>query len=177
MVLNARPARRAPRLLVAAAVALAAIAPARSLAAQDAAVGAMAPRSVMVETLDGAPLDLGAYIGKVPVVLEFWATWCPLCRELEPAMRAAHAKHGRDARFVVVAVSVNQTPARVKAHAERHAMPFEIVFDRKGAASGAFDVFATSTVIVIDRSGKIVYVGQGGDQDIEGAVRGALAAR
>jgi thiol-disulfide isomerase/thioredoxin len=144
--------------------------------AQDSAlpVGSDAPRSVTVESLDGKPVDLGRYIGRQPVVIEFWATWCALCKELEPAMRAAHAKYGGRVAFLAVAVSVNQSPERVKLYAQRHQLPGEILFDRRGAASGAFGVLATSTVIVLDRAGKVVYSGQGGEQDIEGAVRKAL---
>lgn len=155
---------------------LVALAAPGTLRAQDAAlgVGSQAPRSVMVETLDGKPADLGRYIGKVPVVLEFWATWCPLCKELEPTMKAAHAKYGSRVKFVGVAVSVNQTPARAKAYAAQHQLPLEVYFDRKGAATAAFDVFATSTIVVLDRNGKVVYSGQGGEQDIEGAIRKAL---
>ncbi|MDQ3699012.1 MAG: TlpA family protein disulfide reductase [Gemmatimonadota bacterium] len=148
----------------------------RVLAAQDAplAVGRQAPSNVVVEALDGTPVSLARYVGKTPVVLEFWATWCSLCEELEPAMRAAHAKYGAQVKFVGIAVSMNQSPARVRAYAQKHKLPLEILFDRKGAATAAFDVFATSTVVVLDRGGKVVYIGHGGDQDIDAAVRKAL---
>jgi hypothetical protein len=38
-------------------------------------VGARAP-VVQVHDLDGRPVDLGRYLGKQPVFLEWWATWC-----------------------------------------------------------------------------------------------------
>ena len=50
----------------------------RALPAQDPLglpVGAKAPGAV-VQTLDGKRVDLSSYIGKGPVVLEFWALWC-----------------------------------------------------------------------------------------------------
>ena len=68
------------------------------------AVGETAP-SGPLETLDGKTVDLSAYLGKTPVVLEFWATWCGNCKQLEPAMRAAMTKHGAKVKFVTVAVS------------------------------------------------------------------------
>ncbi len=60
------------------------------LGAQDIGlpIGTKAP-AVAVEDLDGKPVDLGAYLGKQPVLLEFWATWCPLCQALEPGPRGA----------------------------------------------------------------------------------------
>ncbi|MBC7790194.1 MAG: TlpA family protein disulfide reductase [Anaerolineae bacterium] len=146
-----------------------------ALNAQDASldIGSKAP-SAVVQTLDGKPFDIGRYIGKTPVVLEFWATWCSLCKDLEPALRAAHTKFGKQVKFVGIAVSINQTPQRVKLYAAKHKLPLEIYFDKKGDASTAYDVIATSTIVVIDRKGMVVYTGQGGDQDIEAAIKKAL---
>src|SRR5690606_23602539 len=52
------------------------------------------PPAVEIEDLDGAPVDLGQYIGKKPVLIQFWATWCPLCEELKPQLDAARARFG-----------------------------------------------------------------------------------
>ncbi len=154
------------------ALALAIAAPLR---AQEGSLplGSKAPGAV-VETLDGKRVDLAQYIGKTPVLIEFWATWCPNCQALEPAIKAAHKKYGRQVRFLGVAVSVNQTPQRARLYAQKHKLPLEVLFDRKGAATSAYNVFATSTIVVIDRKGTIVYTGQGGDQDIEAAIKKAL---
>jgi thiol-disulfide isomerase/thioredoxin len=144
-------------------------------AAQDLGieVGKRAP-SAVVRTLDGKAVDLGAYVGKTPVFLEFWATWCPLCRKLEPALLAAEKKYGARMKFIGVAVSVNQTPARVKAYTAKHGLKHLIVFDTEGYAADAYDAPATSYVVVVDRTGKVVYTGLGGDQNLEAAIKKAL---
>ncbi len=162
-------------LLAAAALAAAVPALAAPAAAQASgiAVGTKAPAAA-VETLDGKPADLAQYIGKTPVLLEFWATWCGNCKQLEPAIHAAAKKHAGKVKFVGVAVSVNQSPARVKLYAERHALPLETFYDRKGFASDAYEVPATSYIVVLDRAGTVVYTGVGGDQDIEAAIAKAL---
>ena len=146
------------------------------LSAQDIGLelGTMAPASAAVETLDGKPADLSAYVGKGPVLLEFWATWCGNCAQLEPTMKAMHAKYGSRVAFVGVAVSVNQSPERVKLYVEKHALPWTTVFDRKGNASGAYDAPATSYVVILDKAGKVVYTGLGGSQDLETAIKKAL---
>jgi peroxiredoxin len=147
--------------------------PARAAAQESGIeVGAKAPAAVL-ETLAGKRVDLADYIGKTPVLIEFWATWCPNCKELEKPIEAAHRKYGKEVRFLGVAVSVNQSPERVRVYAQRHKLPLEVLFDRRGNATAAYDVPATSYVVVIDRSGTIVYTGLGGDQDIEGAIRRA----
>lgn len=140
-------------------------------------VGTMAP-AAMVESLDGRPVDLASFMGHgKPVVLEFWATWCPLCRKLEPAMQAARTKYAGEVTFVSVGVSANQSPERQRAHATSNAIGGEFVFDRNDLAVKAFSVPHTSYVVVIDATGKVVYTGVGAEQDIEAAVRKGLDAR
>jgi peroxiredoxin len=145
------------------------------LAAQDLgiALGEKAPGGPL-ETLAGQTVDLSSFIGKQPVVIEFWATWCGNCKQLEPAMRAAITKHGAQVKFVTVAVSVNQSFERVKAWQAANKMPGELLYDRKGTVSGAYDVPATSYVVVIDKTGKVVYTGVGGTQNLDAAIRKAL---
>jgi thiol-disulfide isomerase/thioredoxin len=152
----------------AAAIVALAAAPA---AAQDLgiAVGEKAPGGPL-ETLTGQTVDLASYLGKQPTVIEFWATWCGNCKQLEPALRAAHAKYGTTVRFVTVAVSVNQSIQRVKAWQRANTMPGDMLYDRKGTVSGAYDVPATSYVVVADKTGKIVYTGVGGTQNIDAAI-------
>jgi thiol-disulfide isomerase/thioredoxin len=137
-------------------------------------IGSKAPAAVAVETLDGKPFDLGQYVGKTPVLLEFWATWCPNCKQLEPAMLEATKKYAGKIKFVAVAVSVNQSPERVKLYAEKHRMPMEIYYDRKGNAADVFDAAATSYIVVLDKNGTVVYTGLGGTQNIDAAVRKAV---
>lgn len=163
--------RFAPALALAFVLAL----PATSLRAQESgiAVGATAP-TVVLESLDGAAVDLAQFIGKKPVVLEFWASWCGNCKQLEPRIEAAHRKYGQQVEFIGVAVSVNQTVDRVKRYAERYNLPMRMLYDAKGVASDAYDVPATSYVVVINRAGKVVYTGAGGTQDIEAAIRKGL---
>lgn len=157
----------------AAAIVAIAAAPA---AAQDAGIpiGEQAPGGPL-ETLAGQTVDLASFLGKQqPTVIEFWATWCPSCKQLDPAMRAAHAKYGKTVRFVTVAVSVNQSVQRVKAWQAANKLPGELLYDRKGTVSGAYDVPATSYVVVADKTGKVVYTGVGGTQNIDAAIRKAM---
>jgi thiol-disulfide isomerase/thioredoxin len=145
------------------------------VAAQDQigiAVGSK-PAAVAVEDLDGNAVDLGQWIGKTPVVFQFWATWCPICKELEPKVRAATERYGDSVAFVVVAVGVNQSPRSVRRYLEKHAEPGPVVWDGKGAAVRAFEAPGTSYVVALDRSGAVVYTGFGADQDIQGAFAAA----
>lgn len=135
-------------------------------------VGESAPGGPLV-TLAGTTVELSSYMGKTPVVIEFWATWCGNCKQLEPAMRAAMTKYGAQVRFVTVAVSVNQSFERVKAWQKANKLGGELLYDRKGTVSGAYDVPATSYVVVVNKAGKVVYTGVGGTQNIDAAIKKA----
>jgi thiol-disulfide isomerase/thioredoxin len=134
------------------------------------------PPPVTVETLNGDTVSFARWVGKKPVIVEFWATWCPICEELLPRMEAALKKYGDRAEFVVVAVAVNQSKNSVRRHLEKHPMPFTFVWDGKGAAVRAFQAPSTSYIAVLDSRGKVVYTGVGEDQNIEAAMQKAIAA-
>lgn len=157
-------------LALAAALVLAAPAGAQELGLP---VGTAAPAAA-VQTLDGKATDLARYYGRTPVLVEFWASWCPNCKALEPQLQRIAREHGAKVKLVGVAVSVNQTPQRVRLYAEKYKVPMEFLWDAQGKATEAYDAPATSYVVLVDRAGKIVYTGQGSDQDLEGAVRKAL---
>jgi thiol-disulfide isomerase/thioredoxin len=135
-------------------------------------LGVEAPPAA-VATLDGKPANLSQHIGKGPVVMYFWATWCPVCKELTPSLTAIAGKYTGKVTLVNVAVSVNQSPALAQRYVTAHKMGGVQYFDTKGDATGEYDVPATSYVVVVDKGGKIVYTGVGGDQGpkIEAVIR------
>jgi thiol-disulfide isomerase/thioredoxin len=136
-------------------------------------VGARAP-AVSVQSLDGKQVDLGRYIGKTPMLIEFWATWCGNCRELMPALLDAEKKFGKKVKFVAIAVAINQSPERVRRYLAAHPMPHDFYYDVDGKAAGAFDAPATSYVVMLDKTGRVVYTGLGGKQNLEAAIKKGL---
>lgn len=163
-----RPRRRLPALVASGALAFAcALALPAGVRAQDAGgipVGSKAP-VVGVQDLTGRIVQVPS--AGAPVLLEFWATWCPNCEELEPRMKAVHAKYGSRVRFYAVAVNVNESPARVSRHVASRKLAYPVYYDASGAATREYDVPATSFVVVTDASGRIVYTGLGGDQKLD----------
>ena len=133
-------------------------------------VGAPAP-VVTVNDLDGKPVNLGQWIGKKPVLLEFWATWCPNCEELLPRLKQAWKTYGAQVEFIGVNVTVNQKPDRVRRYIAEHEIPFLVLFDDQATSIRAYQAPSTAYFVIADASGKVVYTGLGVDQQFEAALQ------
>ncbi len=120
--------------------------PAQALAGGDAAP------ALELEGLAG-PVNLAALKGRV-VYLDFWASWCPPCRQSFPWMDEMLARHGA-AGLAVVAVNVDRQ--RAPADQFLRAVPSRatIAFDPEGASPKRFGARAMPTSFVIGRDGRI----------------------
>lgn len=159
------------RFVLVGAVALALVtAPAEGQGESGLKIGSSAP-VVSVNDLDGKPVNLGQWIGKQPVMLEFWATWCENCEALLPRVTAAKKAVGDKVHFLGVNVTVNQSPERVRRYIAQHEIPFQVLYDDKGTSTRAYEAPATSYIVIVDAAGKVVYTGVGADQRFEPALK------
>lgn len=133
-------------------------------------VGEPAP-ALVLHDLDGQPYDIREVLGKRPILIEFWATWCPLCERLFPQLRAAADHYGDSIEFLGVNVTVSQTREVVRKYVMEHQAPFRVLWDDEGEGVRAYDVTGTSLIVIIDRAGKVAYTGYGEDQDIGSVLR------
>ena len=138
-------------------------------------IGDLAP-VVSVTDLDGKLVDLGAVLGKRPVLLEFWATWCGPCNELMPRVDSAHARYGDRVTFVGINVSLGETPEGVRAWVARHRPAFQVLYDSAGTGARAYDIQATSTIVIIGADGRVAYTGVGAAQELSGVLGRVVAA-
>lgn len=157
---------------LAAAVALAVSAPADLPAQTQLGIEMGArPEPLTLETIHGETIDLARSIGERPVLLKFWATWCPKCEALHPRIVAAHDEFGDRVDFYGIAVAVGQTPRRVREHLETHPLPFPMLWDGDGEATRRFKAPTTSYIVILDAAGRVAYTGVDVEQDIAGALR------
>lgn len=114
--------------------------------------GQAAPDFVL-ETAAGERLQLADLRGR-PVVLNFWATWCPPCRAEMPDLEALYAK-GREQGLVVVGINLQESGVSVKAFQERHGLTFPLALDTEGAVTKAYGVIPLPTTYFVDRQGRV----------------------
>lgn len=115
---------------------------------------------------------LSDYKGKV-VFLNFWATWCPPCREEMPHIEEIYKEYGYNKNDVVIlgaaspATAENPSPQdeseeKIKAFLTKNNYTFPVVFDIKGEIFRNYYINAFPTTFMIDREGNIMGYVAGG---------------
>lgn len=150
------PASGSPTM-VAAAVSTAAVPAAHARLATLGLTVFDAPKDIPAFTLsapDGTKKSIGDFAGKY-VFLNFWATWCPPCREEMPSMETLHERM-KDSDFSILAVSVREDPKTVKDFLAKTPYSFPIVLDTDGAVSSIFVGRGIPTTYILDPDGRAI---------------------
>lgn len=124
---------------------------------------------------NGKPLSLSDFHGKV-VMVDFWATWCPPCREEVPNVVATYKKF-HDKGFEIVGVSLDQDKQKMVDFTKQNGMSWVQYFDGKGwqnELAQKYGIESIPTMFVLDGNGKIVARDVRGEQ-LGQAVEKALA--
>jgi thiol-disulfide isomerase/thioredoxin len=134
-------------------------------------IGTPGPR-VILTTIDGKSIDLGALYGKKAVYLKFWATWCVPCRQQMPHFEHTYETAGDELAVVAVDAGFNESLEDVRAYQRKMGLKMPIVID-DGRLADALHLRVTPEHIVIGRAGQIEYVGHLVDDQLEAALKAA----
>ena len=121
------------------------------------AVGYPAPDFTLA-TLDGEEFTLSSLRG-TPVVLNFWATWCPPCRAELPELKTASERYV--GQVAVIGVNQAEAAAAVERSAPELGLTFPIPLDHSGSVSRRYGVRSLPTTFFIDRDGIIRQIQNG----------------
>ena len=114
-----------------------------------------APEISVKAIADGSTLKLSALKGKV-VLLNFWATWCPPCRDEIPSMmKLDKAMTGKPFQMVAVSMDEGGKPAIDTFFKERGFM-LPTYLDSNGMAARSYGVTGVPESFIVDKSGVIV---------------------
>ena len=149
---------------------------ARMTAQAALAVGSVFP-ALGEADLDGKPLDLSAYAGKV-VLIDFWATWCGPCVAELPNVTAAYEKyHARG--FEIIGISLDKSRDALTEFFQKNPMPWRHYFDGLGwqnKISTRFGIDSIPATFLLDGQGKIIAKDLRGD-DLEKKLAALLAPK
>lgn len=131
-------------------------------------IGAAAPDFTLVN-MQGEEVSLSQLKGKV-VVLNFWATWCPPCREEMPSMERLF-QETKDKGLVMLAVNAeNNGRTAVSRFLEKNPYDFTILLDPDAEVQNAYGVFRLPESFIIDRNGVVVEKIIGGRDWMDGSI-------
>jgi len=141
-----------------------------------ATVGGTAP-DFALPGLDGGRVSLSAYAG-VPVIVNFWASWCNPCRKEFPLLQAARRAYA-DAGLEVIGVSYEDIASDARAFAEAQDANWPLARDPGGALAAAYGVRAIPQTFFIDADGTIVsrVFGITSARDLEAEIRKIVITR
>ncbi|TKC19245.1 peroxiredoxin family protein [Robertmurraya kyonggiensis] len=115
------------------------------------AIGVTAPDFELVN-LEGKTVKLSQFKGK-KVMLNFWATWCPPCKEEMPAIQKFYTEKGDSVQILAVNLDPN---SNVKEFAEKLKVNFPILLDKNEEVMGAYKILTIPTTFFIDEKGIII---------------------
>ena len=104
-------------------------------------------------TLEGRKVTLSQFRGKNPVVLNFFAEFCPPCKEEFPHLKKLDEQFGKKG-LRVVAVSLDEDRETAAVVPRQHRVKFPVVFDPQGGIARKYGVQVIPHTVVIDREGK-----------------------
>ncbi len=119
--------------------------------------------------LNGTQVSLAQFRGR-PLVINFWATWCPPCRDEIPRLIEVYQREKDGVAFV----AISDEPANVVGpFVTKSSIPYVNLLDGDGRVSSAYGIKALPTTLFIDRDGeiKVYYTGEMSARIIEEGLR------
>lgn len=113
-----------------------------------------------LEDMDGEVYRLSDFRGQ-PVIVNFWATWCPPCRKEMPSMQRAWEQL-REEGVEMLAINVGETPDTVFRFTADYPVEFPLLLDLDSAVTEAWPIRGLPSTFVVDPEGRIAYQAIGG---------------
>lgn len=113
-----------------------------------------------LKDLKGSPVRLSKFKGEKPVLLYFWATWCPYCIQAKPKIAQIQQKMGeKEMQVLGINVGEGDTVEKLKRYQEGHPVNWPILYDDGGQVSRTYRVQGIPLFVLVDKDGSIVFRG------------------
>lgn len=134
--------------------------------------GAAQASDFELKDTNGSGHRLSSYKGNRPVLLYFWATWCPACLAVKPQV-AGMRKDVPESELEILGINVGgvDTPERMKKYMAGHPAPYPNLYDEGGEVTKTYRVQGIPLFILVDRDGKVAYRSNTMPPDIKQLIR------
>ena len=112
------------------------------------------PLEIRLSDPAGRPVSLSEFRGKI-VFINFWTTWCLACVIEMPSMEKLHQRF-KDKDFVMVAINLQESAARVKQFFKEHKLTFITLLDITGDVGAGLGIRSIPTTFILDKNGRII---------------------
>ncbi len=116
-------------------------------------IGKPAP-DFSLPSLGGKKVTLSEFKGKA-VFLNFWATWCPPCKDEMPSMEKIYRE--QKGKLEILAVSIDKGSKEVEAFKKEYDLSFPILLDPDNLVAALYELAFVPTTYLIDRAGNVVF--------------------
>lgn len=106
-------------------------------------------------SLESGTISLADFTGRV-VLVEFWATWCTPCRAQATILEDLFETF-TDSEVQFLAVSLGEERDTVRSFVSKNPFQYPVLLDTEDELSGKLGIYALPTVLVIDRSGEVLF--------------------
>lgn len=103
-------------------------------------------------------VTLSSLVSEKAVLMVFWATWCPSCKE-DAALLNEWQAQGFPSQTKILAINVGETEEAIRRFEEKQALQYTVLLDPQSEASARYQVQELPTVILLAKGGKILYYG------------------
>jgi len=118
-------------------------------------VGNLAP-DFQLDNLEGQTVSLSDLQGK-PVLINFWATWCPPCRAEMPYLEEVYREWSGKG-VVLLAINIGETSSQVKEFLQSHSLSLPVLLDTGQNVARRYNIQYIPTTFFIDKDGTIQIV-------------------
>ncbi|MCL5036320.1 MAG: TlpA family protein disulfide reductase [Chloroflexi bacterium] len=108
-----------------------------------------------LKTINGHEISLSSLRGKNVALIDFWATWCPPCRETMPHLQALQNKYGSKG-LTIMSINLQERESTVKRFAKSNGYTFNILLDPTGEVADSYSVSGIPTLVLVDKTGNVL---------------------
>lgn len=129
-----------------------------------------------LEVYQGDDILLKDVVGKKPVYLKFWASWCVPCREQMPHLEHTYQQVKNDIEVVSVNIWINDNEKMIQSTIDEFGLSMPTALDKSGVIAQSVNFIGTPYHILIDEDGDIVHKGHDVTQELDKKIQ-RLAAK
>lgn len=106
--------------------------------------------------LKGQQTALSQFKDKQPVLLVFWTTWCPYCRQQLKFLKERSIDLEKD-KIKLLAINVAEDERKVASFVDANAIEYTVLLDKDTVVADSFNLLGVPTYVLINRQGQVVY--------------------